>query len=95
MTALSLRRLFSVVGTSGLLWGLACADEPATKPPPGNVHCEVAVVNPVSGFAECVKPRGAPVNPPPPRPAPTQADCARHADLNLADCNQSEAEKGH
>jgi hypothetical protein len=31
-----------------------------TAPP----HCEVAVVSPVSGHAECVKPRGAPVAPP-------------------------------
>jgi hypothetical protein len=30
--------------------------------------CKEAVVNPVSGFAECVLPRGAPVDPPPPRP---------------------------
>jgi hypothetical protein len=31
--------------------------------------CKVAVVNPVSGHAECVQPLGAPVDPPPPRPA--------------------------
>jgi hypothetical protein len=31
--------------------------------------CEVAIVNPVSGHAECVRPLGAPVDPPPPRPA--------------------------
>jgi Protein of unknown function (DUF2380) len=31
--------------------------------------CKEAVVNPVSGHAECVLPRGAPVDPPPPRPA--------------------------
>jgi hypothetical protein len=30
-------------------------------------ECEEAVVNPVSGFAECVNPRGAPVPSPPPR----------------------------
>jgi len=29
----------------------------------------VALVNPVSGHAECVQPLGAPVDPPPPRPA--------------------------
>jgi len=29
--------------------------------------CKVADVNPVSGHAECVDPRGAPVDPPPPR----------------------------
>jgi Protein of unknown function (DUF2380) len=31
--------------------------------------CKEAIVNPVSGYAECVLPRGAPVDPPPPRPA--------------------------
>jgi hypothetical protein len=30
--------------------------------------CEEAVVSPVTGYAECVRPRGAPVDPPPPRP---------------------------
>jgi hypothetical protein len=32
------------------------------------VLCKEAVVNPVSGYAECVRPPGAPVAPPPPRP---------------------------
>jgi hypothetical protein len=31
--------------------------------------CKEAIVNPVSGHAECVLPPGAPVDPPPPRPA--------------------------
>jgi hypothetical protein len=31
--------------------------------------CKVAIVNPVSGHAECVQPLGAPVDQPPPRPA--------------------------
>jgi Protein of unknown function (DUF2380) len=31
--------------------------------------CKEAIVNPVSGHAECVRPLGAPVAPPPPRPA--------------------------
>jgi hypothetical protein len=31
--------------------------------------CKEAIVNPVSGYAECVRPLGAPVDPPPPRPA--------------------------
>jgi hypothetical protein len=31
--------------------------------------CKEAIVNPVSGYAECVRPPGAPVAPPPPRPA--------------------------
>jgi hypothetical protein len=30
--------------------------------------CKEAIVNPVSGYAECVRPLGAPVAPPPPRP---------------------------
>jgi len=30
--------------------------------------CEEAIVNPISGHAECVRPPGAPVDPPPPRP---------------------------
>jgi hypothetical protein len=30
--------------------------------------CKEAIVNPVSGHAECVRPFGAPVDPPPPRP---------------------------
>lgn len=33
-----------------------------------HVQCRTALVNPVSGFAECVDPPGAPVPPPPPRP---------------------------
>ena len=31
--------------------------------------CKEAIVNPVSGHAECIRPLGAPVDPPPPRPA--------------------------
>ena len=31
--------------------------------------CKEAIVNPVSGYAECVRPPGAAVDPPPPRPA--------------------------
>jgi hypothetical protein len=33
------------------------------------VLCKEAIVNPVSGYAECVNPPGAPVAPAPPRPA--------------------------
>jgi hypothetical protein len=40
----------------------------AVKPSVSAVLCEEAIVNPVSGHAECVRPRGAPVDPPPPRP---------------------------
>lgn len=88
------KNIVLLISASGVLWGLACADETATKPPPKSARCEVAIINPVSGFAECVKPRGAPVDPPPPRPAPTQ-ECAKHADLGLAACKQPQTEKGH
>jgi uncharacterized protein DUF2380 len=43
-------------------------ETPAVKPSVPAVLCEEAVVNPVSGHAECVRPRGAAVDPPPPRP---------------------------
>jgi hypothetical protein len=36
---------------------------------PDAALCKLAIVNPVSGYAECVQPPGAPVDPPPPRPA--------------------------
>jgi hypothetical protein len=44
------------------------ADETnAQEPTPGlaSVKCEVAQVNPVTGHAECIRPRGAAVDPPP------------------------------
>jgi len=50
--------------------------------------CEVAVVNPVSGFAECVKPRGAPVEQPPARPGPSPEECLKHSDLDLEACRE-------
>jgi hypothetical protein len=37
--------------------------------PDHSALCKEAIVNPVSGYAECVRPLGAPVDPPPPRPA--------------------------
>jgi hypothetical protein len=54
-------------------------------------RCEVAVVNPVSGYAECVKPRGVPADPPPKRSAPTTEECQKHKDLDAAACRQSVA----
>jgi hypothetical protein len=36
---------------------------------PDAALCKLAIVNPVSGYAECVQPPGVPVDPPPPRPA--------------------------
>jgi hypothetical protein len=71
-----------LIATLGL-FSLAAvgADAPAINPPvpsppgansvtqpPAAAKCQEALVNPVSGFAECVKPRGAPVAPPPKRP---------------------------
>ena len=46
----------------------ASNENPDVKPPSATPLCEEAVVNPVSGYAECVRPPGAPVDPPPPRP---------------------------
>jgi hypothetical protein len=42
--------------------------QPRPEAPP---TCEEAMVSPVSGYAECVNPRGAPVDAAPPRPQPT------------------------
>lgn len=50
------------------------------------VACKMAIVNPVSGNAECVEPRGAAVDAPPPRPTPTEKTCRRHGDLELEEC---------
>jgi hypothetical protein len=45
-----------------------CNEIPEVKPSVPAAVCEEAIVNPVSGHAECVRPRGAPVDPAPPRP---------------------------
>ncbi|HEV7610684.1 MAG TPA: DUF2380 domain-containing protein [Steroidobacteraceae bacterium] len=54
--------------SSGLA-GVALSSQTAeiTAPAPA-VLCEEAAVNPISGYAECVRPAGAPVGAPPPRP---------------------------
>ncbi len=75
-----------------VITGAAAAQTPAA-PAQAAPRCEVAVVNPVSGFAECVKPRGVPVAAPPPHPAPTPQQCAAHPDLDLPDCGAVAAEK--
>ncbi|MGA2191310.1 MAG: DUF2380 domain-containing protein [Steroidobacteraceae bacterium] len=50
--------------------GVALSSEgPAGEPPAPAALCKEAIVNPVSGYAECVRPLGAPVDPPPPRPS--------------------------
>jgi hypothetical protein len=41
-------------------------ETPEAKPLSPAVPCKEAIVNPVSGDAEWVRPRGAPVDPPPP-----------------------------
>jgi hypothetical protein len=66
---------------------ISASDEPASQTDSPVARCEIAVVNPVSGYAECVKPRGVPVDPPPARPTPTPEECRRHADLHLATCS--------
>jgi hypothetical protein len=73
--------------------GINAADDPAHAAAPV-ARCEVAVVNPVSGFAECVKPRGVPVEPPPAHPAPTPEQCRRHADLDLKSCPDGNRSQG-
>ena len=43
-----------------------CAEgAPQTPPPEQPAKCLVAEVNPVTGHAVCINPRGAPVEPPP------------------------------
>jgi hypothetical protein len=71
------------------LWPTAVSADDAKAPPAPApaVRCEEAVVSPVSGYAECVKPRGAAVDPPPPRPPPSPEVCARHPELKVEDCN--------
>jgi hypothetical protein len=48
--------------------GAARSSETSEVKSPASAVCEEAIVNPISGYAECVRPRGAPVDPPPPRP---------------------------
>jgi hypothetical protein len=66
----------------------SAAEMSAPQPAP---RCEVAVVNPVSGYAECVKPRGVPVDAPPKRSAPTPEECQKHQDLDAEACRASAA----
>jgi hypothetical protein len=61
----------------------------APKPASTASHCEEAIVNPVSGNAECVRPAGAPVDPPPPRPPPTREACRRHRALGIEACRRT------
>ncbi len=50
-------------------WAVVLSSEaPETRLAAPAASCKEAIVNPVSGYAECVRPLGAPVDPPPPRP---------------------------
>jgi hypothetical protein len=66
--------LLVMLGVFSLAAGAAdapSANTPAANiaaQPPAAAKCQEALVNPVSGFAVCVKPRGAPVAPSPKRP---------------------------
>jgi hypothetical protein len=48
---------------------IACASDPPEAQSGSPVPCVEAIVSPVSGHAECVRPLGAPVDAPPPRPS--------------------------
>jgi hypothetical protein len=65
-TAIACLALLSaaISGYSGVA---LCGETPEVKP--ATALCKEAIVNPVSGYAECVRPLGAAVDPPPPRPA--------------------------
>jgi len=54
---------------SGRAGAALSSETPEASAPASAVLCKEAVVNPVSGHAECVRPPGAPVAPPPPRPS--------------------------
>jgi hypothetical protein len=87
MCCLETKAVLAALG--GLLLAAGIPARAGGEPdPPQRQRCEIAVVNPVSNFAECVKPRGAPVDPPPRRSAPTQEECRRHPDLDVEACRQ-------
>ena len=81
-----LTRLAALAAVLLLATDVAAAGDDAGKV--AAPRCEIAVVNPVSNFAECVKPRGVPVDPPPKRATPTQEECQRHPDLDVEECRQ-------
>lgn len=74
--------LFTGLVFTMLAGALRAADgTPLPKQPQPPATCKEAVVSPVSGHAECVNPRGAPVDPPPQRPnAPARAPVANYVD---------------
>jgi hypothetical protein len=84
-----MRGMHAAAGLAGLLLAAtpaAAADGDANQTQ--GPRCEVAVVNPVSNYAECVKPRGAHVDPPPKRAAPTEEECRRHPDPDVEECRR-------
>jgi Protein of unknown function (DUF2380) len=55
---------------AGCAWAAMALGIPGLAAPSDTpALCKLAIVSPVSGYAECVDPPGAPVDPPPPRPA--------------------------
>jgi hypothetical protein len=68
ITGIACWALAIVTLSTGLVIAHA-GDAPETPGAKPTALCKEAIVNPVSGHAECVKPLGAPVDPPPPRPA--------------------------
>ena len=68
-SAATLRALL-LAATLPWMAGAAAGDDAGAgdRHTPDAAVCQEAMVSPVSGFAECVKPRGAPVAPAPPRP---------------------------
>lgn len=67
-TIIAVIRCLAIVAS--LLSGIAFSNEASQADhAASNAPCKTAIVNPVSGYAECVDPLGAPVDPPPRRPA--------------------------
>jgi hypothetical protein len=68
-TAIARLALLAAAAATFVHSGVALSSEtPEAQRPASAVLCEEAIVNPVSGYAECVRPLGAAVDPPPPRP---------------------------
>lgn len=56
-----MRKVLLALGLGAMTLGIVHAEEPAPAPAP---TCKVAEVNPVSGHVLCLRPLGAPVEPP-------------------------------
>lgn len=84
--------------TLGRAGNARSGDTAASGAAASTAPCQEAIVNPVSGYAECVLPRGAPVDPPPPRPPAVtlavfdfELDDVRPAALLLGEVNDHRA----